>query len=198
MRKVEAAAPAEIRELIDGARRDGGGVRLSTRLTSDAYAWYSDHWLEVGPDWVRDAQRDPREVYSNIAHELGGHKGWGDELSWEIAQEALHGLPGGDELLDDARVHSQLYDHFGYPETECYAELRELPWRTSNTDSDDPNDDVPEQLQALRAAFPPEVAEAIVRRMWARIDGDPAVARDSRDLFVKTVRDTFSIELDPG
>jgi hypothetical protein len=78
-------------------------------------------------------------------------------------------------------------------ETEIYAELRELPYRTPGSRGDEPAQNIEDELTNIRDAFALSVAEAIVRGFRRRIQLDSRITDAARALFDAKVRTVFGI-----
>jgi len=193
---VKAAAPEELKEAIRDAEAAGGGIRWEPEKTEElgAFAWVSGNIYGVGKSWVEAAESNPKNAYESISHEVGGHRRYGDTTSWKIMQKALGGLPAAEQAIASSGAKSP-FTAYGYMETEMYAELRELPYHKPGEGvTDDPRDDVPDQMQKIKDAFEPKVAEAIIRGFRRRIQMDPGVTDEGRDLFDKAAKKIFGID----
>jgi hypothetical protein len=197
--RVKREAPRAVRKAIEDAERGGGGIKWSPE-EEEEYNFFGahidpggKHWLLVGRNWVEAGEKDLTAVYDNIAHELGGHGSYGDEVSWEIMRNVIAGFPAAERAKAEGGARKP-WTAYGYPETELYAELRELPYRVPATsESDDPRVDVERQLNRIKAAFEPRVAEAIVRGLRRRIQADDMITGESRALFDEKVKVVFGI-----
>lgn len=160
---------------------------------NSAYAYVSGtNKLYFGREWVRDAEKDPKNVWQSIAHELGGHEEFGDTWSWAIMQAALARLTP-DERAKALSGSNHVFSAYGYLETELYAELRELPHRVPGSGGDRPQDDVPAQLRKIKKAFSEQVALQIVIRLYYRVALDPRVTDEAKSLFYRSVQDVFGL-----
>jgi len=193
---VKAAAPKEIGDLITAAEAAGGGIRWEPEavetLGPNIAAFRRGHVLGVGKRWLEAAEANPANIFENIAHELGGHRDYGDTASWQIMRGTLAALPAGERALAESgpRTFSTAYS---YMETEIYAELRELPYRAAGSVGDEPTRDVEDKLQDLKAAFAPAIAEAVVRGFRRRIALDSRITEDARRLFDEKVQVVFGV-----
>jgi hypothetical protein len=189
--KIKAAAPVEIKALIAAAEIKGGGIKYDyeTVERNDAYAVHSGDWLLVGKSWVETALKDPANVYENIAHELGGHEEYGDEMLWDVMVLATTSA----ERTAAGSHGRSLYTAYGYMETEIYAELRELPYRTAGSQGDEPAEDVEGRLKEVKAAFAPRVANVWVRAFRRRISHDATITAAALALFDDKVKALFGI-----
>jgi hypothetical protein len=192
---VKAAAPDDIREVIRAAEAAGGGIKFEPERTEElnAYGFTDGASLGVGKDWIEAAEADPRYVFENIAHEIGGHRRFGREASWDVMRGTLALLPPAERALATGGSKSP-YTAYGYMETEMYAELREVPYRIPGRGSDEPSADVPAQMRKIKDAFEPRVAEAIVRGFRRRIQLDEGISAEARALYDRAAKLVFGIE----
>jgi hypothetical protein len=161
-------------------------------LGPSTYAFRQGNVLGVGKSWVETAESDPTNVFENIVHELGGHLEYGSTASWDIMQGTLAALPPAERSIAESGPR-HLYSAYQYMETEIYAELRELPFRTPGSRGDDPATNVEEELNDLKAAFAPTIAQAIVRSFRRRIQLDSRITDEARALFDEKVEVVFGI-----
>jgi hypothetical protein len=195
LKDIRDHAPKEVRDIVRAAEAAGGGIVWDPDECeeNDAFAVNQGDKLSVGKDWLESAEKNKRNVYDNIVHELGGHREYGDEASWDIMKGVLAALSAADRAVAEGGAQSP-YTAYGYMETEMYAEVREYPYRTKESQSDDPEQDVEEQLKNIKIAFQPTVAEAIVRGFRRRLELDPKVSRKSKRLFDKKAELVFGIK----
>ncbi|GIG61620.1 hypothetical protein Lfu02_59920 [Longispora fulva] len=190
--RVEAALPADLRRVLAGARAGGGGIEFDPQAVEEnsAYAMNTGNIrLRVGKDWLLAAEHSPASVFENIAHELGGHRDYGTELTWDIMTDATSPA----ERAAAAAGGRPLYTAYGYLENELYAELRELPHRTPDSQGDEPEQDVPRQLRQIQAGFAPGVAAVVVRAFRRRIAHDARITPAALALYDRHVRAVFGI-----
>jgi len=195
--RLDTESPAEIKRLLRNAAAAGGGIKFLPKeveeLGAHTYAFRRGDVLGVGRAWLEDAESSLEDVYANIAHELGGHLEYGEPLSWLVAKMALNMMsPEQREIaMSGARSY---YSAYAYMETEIYAELREHAFRLPTSGGDDPRDDVPNQLARLKKAYEPQVAEAVVRTLRARVQQDTKITADGRRLFDDSIERVFGIQ----
>lgn len=186
--------PKEVREVIRDAEAAGGGIVWDPDECeeNDAFAVNQGDKLSVGKSWLESAEKKRRDVYDNVVHELGGHRQYGDEASWDIMKGVLAALSAADRAAADGAQSP--YTAYGYMESEAYAELREYPYRTKGSQTDDPVENVEEQLRNIQIAFQPTVAEAIIRGFRRRLQLDSRVSRKSKRLFDQKAELVFKIK----
>ena len=66
-------------------------------LKGGFYASQLGHTLTVGMSWVEIAEKDPKNVWENLAHEMAGHFQYGLTYAQEIMEAALSRLPAADD-----------------------------------------------------------------------------------------------------
>ena len=203
LKEVKAQAPVEILKLIQSAEKAGGGIQFKPERAEElgAYAFRDGAVLGVGKLWIEAAKKDVKNVFANIAHELGGHRAYGATLSWEIMGKTLSKLPESEQdIAKGGKKHP--WTVYAYPETELYAELHELPHTVAGSIGDDPRKakkgykegGVEKELNRIKGAFAPKVAEAILRGFRRRIYLDPSITKDARKFFDAKVLKIFKIK----
>lgn len=129
------------------------------------------------------AEKNPKNVWPNIAHELGGHFEYGPAYATEIMMSALEHLPEAErkKWRTDRTLRQKFFMVYEYAETEIFAELRERRYARPETGTappnptDDPDTDVPFQLGELKKNLHPEVAKAVVAHLKQRVDASPTL-----------------------
>ncbi|WP_431261462.1 eCIS core domain-containing protein [Roseateles chitinivorans] len=155
--------------------------------------------LKVGMQWVELAEKDAKNVWPNVAHELGGHFEYGKAYATEIMSAALEHMPEAErkKWKTDPVLRQKFFDTYEYAETEIFAELRERRYAHPETGtappnpSDDPDFDVPRQLNVLKKALHPEVAKAVVAHLKARVDASPSLLERDKKFFAEQVKAVF-------
>ena len=155
--------------------------------------------LEVGMQWVELAEKDAKNVWPNVAHELGGHFEYGKAYATEIMSAALERMPEAErkKWKTDPVLRQKFFDTYEYAETEIFAELRERRYAHPETGTappnptDDPDVDVPRQLNVLKKALHPEVAKAVVAHLKARVDASPSLLERDKKFFAEQVKAVF-------
>jgi LysM domain len=222
VKDIKASAPADVKEVIKDAEAKGGGFRWDPAETerNGAFAYTSGDWaLHCGMRWVEAADTDRASVYGNIAHEMGGHNYYGETNGWDVQYQAIGKLGAKEEEKAYAGGNSA-YSAYGYMETEIFAELYEFTYATKGNPTDTPFEvdakgedltserkrktssgkpflvgDVKFQLTRIKAAFAPKVAEAVVRGLWRRVQIDPRILPQAKDLFATDVKTVLGLDL---
>jgi len=155
--------------------------------------------LRVGMLWVDLAEKDPKNVWPNVAHELGGHFEYGQAYATEIMMSALERLPEAErkKWKTDPTLRQKFFMVYEYAETEIFAELRERRYSKPETGTappnptDSPDDDVPYQLGELKKNLGPEVAKAVVAHLKQRVDASPNLLERDKKFFAEQVKKIF-------
>lgn len=170
--------PGDLAALVEGVGANGGTIRVDDqgRLDDATIALQVGNDLIVSDAWVLAAFRDPTSVYGSIAHEIGGHMSYDTPLSCVILETAL----SGSAAISDFDEYRAAWLTYVYPETEIYAELRELPYVTATAIGDDPYVDIFVQIHKIEAAYPPELAELILDWLLLRCEEDRLAAESRR------------------
>jgi len=203
---IEKTAPADIKQIIATAKKNGGGFVWDPETTekNNAFAFTRNDWkLYCGMLFVEAAKKDQKNVYANIAHEMGGHNFYGPrKAGLKIQEAALNKLPAAEKTKALAGGNS-LNSAYGYMETEIFAELYEFKYDSPSNSTDHPfaedpkgnknpgTPDVPKELKKIKNAFAPNVAEAIVRGLARRVDIDPRILAKAKSLFKDAVKSVF-------
>lgn len=212
--RLRREAPEDVQRIIRLAESHGGGFRWDPEQTEilGAFAYTHDDWsLHCGQRFVEAAEADLARVYPNVLHEMGGHNVYGDALGYPIMEGAVAGLPAAEQTTAYAGGNS-MYSAYGYMETEIFAELYEWSYdnpenatdhpfavepngRDTTTRSDGTRQppDVPRQLQRIKQAFAPRIAEGLVRSLWRRVEMDATIRPRAKELFRQAVTDVFGI-----
>jgi hypothetical protein len=214
--RLRSEAPADVQRIIRMAESHGGGFRWDPEQTEilGAFAYTRDDWsLHCGQRFVEAAEADLARVYPNVLHEMGGHNVYGEALGFPIMEGAVAGLPAAEQTIAHAGGNS-MYSAYSYMESEVFAELYEWSYDNPENATDhpfavDPNGrdtttrpdgtrqppDIPRQLQRIREAFAPRIAEGLVRGLWRRVAMDATIRPRAKELFRRAVTDVFGITL---
>ena len=197
IKSVKASAPDGIKKVIKTAQKHGGGFKFdpagNESMSAFAYTRTGKWTLVVGVEWVKAAETGPERVYSNIAHEMGGHNEYGDELGWDIMGGALANLPEDEQTKANSR--GNVWSAWGYAETEIWAELREHEFDDEHARTDHPTGDVTDKLHRIRKLFAKNVGDGLIKSLWTRVKLDSRVTKSARRMFRESVRLVFAMEL---
>jgi hypothetical protein len=211
VRRVRDAARSnpQVSGVLSEARRRGGGQFLWEPERSEqtgAFAFTrNDFNLYCGMRWVEMAEADPTSVYANIMHEMMGHATYGDpEIDGtDVIMRVIDDLPAADQATATGSANS-ISSAYGYMETEIFAELYEAQFDRPDNPTDRPwgrdargrapHGDVQRQLERMRAAFAPRVAEALVRGLWRRAQLDSRVTPAARTLLAERILAVFGFD----
>lgn len=175
--ELETDGPAIVRESLELLRSRGGQIRWSPERVDPmgAVAFQTRRDLHVGTDWLRAGLRDATAVQATIAHEVEGHLRYGEYLTCRVLETAL--------LDTDPVDKDALFRAYAYPESEIYAELKELEAHTSANIGDAPERDVVDQVERLREVYPAPMADIVIAAMAARFDADDTLSAAARTMF---------------
>jgi hypothetical protein len=170
-------------------------------LEGGFYASYNSGTLTVGMSWVKLANADPKNVWENIAHEVGGHAKYGTTYSSEIMEAALSKLSSAE--ANRVRGDSQkFYETYGYPETEIYASLWQRRYRVPEGGGKElpsggihPDINIPKRLNVMKDALHPDVAKAVLVELKRRIDENDQILKRDKDFFLAQVKKIFGYSL---
>lgn len=184
--EIAASGPDSLRSSLELMGDQGGTVRFAPDelRTADVVAMRRGPNLIVGAAWIDAAAGGTAGVHANLAHELGGHLFYGRPLSCLIALHALDG-PGD---VPGVASYQELFLRYGYAETEVYAELKEMPHRTSDSVGDHPVDDIPLMIEAIQEVFPTDLADLVLDWMTFRFERDATLTDDAIEYFRTQVR----------
>lgn len=210
---VRDTAPPDVKSVLDEARKKGGGKFIwepRKVVEHGAFAFSRNDWnLYCGTLWVEQAEIDPARVYASIMHEMLGHPSYGKQnLGGEVIDGAWEDLSEEDQEV--ARTSQKpVGTAYTYMETEIFAELYEFRYDTEHNRTDHPFahgpggvdvtndkrlDDVKTRLTHFQSAFEPTIARGLVMGLWRRVEGDPRIVSEAKDLFRAAVDDVFGFE----
>ena len=135
--------------------------------------------------WVKNVEADPKNVWPNVAHELGGHFEYGKPYASEIMLAAIELMPESvrNKWKTDPDFGKQFYETYEYPETEIFAALRERRYSKPETGPAPvyggmaPDDNIAWKLKVIHDAWAPEVAKAVLKVLRQKVDAHPQILR---------------------
>jgi hypothetical protein len=191
--KVKASVKGtELEQVLKG--RD---IKFEPRkvLERGAYGYQDQNNLVCGMAWIKDAEADPRNVWPNIAHELGGHREYGSTYASKIMDLAINKLPEAErKKWKDPKVANQLFDAFAYAETEIFAALRERRYAVPEKGAPPtyggmrPDDNIEARLRTIEQGFPKEVGLAILIELKAKIQASPEILQRDKNYFLDAAK----------
>lgn len=190
---LRSNAPEGVQEVIRVAEANGGGFVWAPARCEElgAFGFTSGDWrISVGRRWLEAYDGGPDRIYSNLVHELGGHNEYGNTLGWEVMTGVLESMDPTERALAEGGGNS-LYSAYGYMETELWAELREEEFVGPHNPTDLPTDDVQRQLERIKHAFAPAIAEALVRSIHQRAMADDRITEGARQILVRSIVQVF-------
>ncbi len=173
--------------------------------------------FHVSMNWIEAADLNPRNVFHNIAHEVGGHLAYGTTVAHKVSREVIQQLdPDAREKLIGKREADKGYSPeyrkaFIYPETEIFAELRERKYREAEylggyeipaallrkglTDSPDRN--IADLLEKIQENWHPDVGRAMLISILDKAVADSEIREEDVRLFRGLVSKIMKYEIEP-
>lgn len=210
---IKATAPPDVKGIIKDSESKGGSFVWNPDTTEalGAFAYTSGDWsLHCGTRFVEVGESDPSVCFANIAHEMGGHNYYGDTQGSAIQDGALGKMSEVDRTEAESSGN-HMHSAYGYMETEIFAELYEYRYDSDKNPTDHPfatdpkgNDmtktpkrtsDVKNQLERIKAAFAPKIAEGMIRGLARRVAIDPRIMDEAKTLFRADVLAVFGLKV---
>jgi hypothetical protein len=173
-------------------------------LEGGFYASQNGHTLTVGMSWVRFAEKDPKNAWENLAHEMGGHLKYGVTYLNEIMDVALSKLSSADRkrIKGETKEEKQkFFETYEYPETEIYASLWQRRYRVPETGKAPesggihPDENIVKRLKVMQDVLHPEVALAVLKELKRRVDENDQILKRDKDFYVAKVKEVFGYDL---
>lgn len=171
-------------------------------LENGWYAWQNLGVYNFGMSWVQNVESDPKNVWPNVAHEMGGHFEYGKTYSSEIMGAVLSKLPKAerDAWLNDPAKAQEFADRYTYPETEIFSALREKRYSDPPVGPKPtygglkPEQNIPPNLKQIQEVLHPDVAKAVLKELRRRVDAHPEILARDKAYFVDEVKKVFGYE----
>ena len=151
--------------------------------------------------WVRFAEMDPKNVWENLAHEMGGHLVYGGTFAAEIMEAALSKLSSSErkKVIGNSQKFFETYE---YPETEIYASVWQRRYRVPEDGSKErpsggihPDVNIPKRLKVMKDALHPEVAKAVLVELKRRMDANGQILERDKAFYLAKVKEIFGYDL---
>jgi len=194
---VASVKGTELESIASGVTFDFDPKRA---LEEGFYAKQSEHHLIVGMSWVKFAEKNPKNAWENLAHEMAGHLQYGRTYATDIMDSALSKLSPADRsrFKGDERKFFETYE---YGETEIYASLWQRRYRVPEvgpapeSGGIDPDSNITNKLTGMHDVLQPEVARAVLNELKRRVfANDQILARDKK-FFLDKVKEIFGYSL---
>jgi hypothetical protein len=161
-------------------------------LERGGYAYASGGDLIVGTAFIKDAEKDPKNVWPLVAHEIGGHAAYGSTYAKKVMDKVLAALPETErKKYTSGASATGFYDAFMYAETEIFSALRQRKYDVPEGagaapvhGAIKPDDNIELRLKGIDDAFPHEVALAILLELNSRVQADSAILPRDKKYFV--------------
>jgi hypothetical protein len=165
-------------------------------LVRGGYAYQDGKDLVCGMTFIEDAERDPKNVWPILAHEIGGHFEYGSPFATPIAKKLLAKLPEADrkKWTETKEGRTAFFDAYEYHETEIFSALRQRQYDvpvsgkapTHGAITPDANIDV--RLNQLAAAYPTEVVTAILIELNRKVQASSSILARDKAFFLAEVK----------
>jgi hypothetical protein len=155
----------------------------------------------VGKNFVVAAELNPAYVMDVVVHEIFGHPEYGTygtEYHFALYDKAEAKIPGYVKPAEGTSERKTERDAFAYQETEIFAVLRSMPFRTSPTAADAPS--VPNldtqalidwHIDEMKKQWSPTVIVPLLRGLRMRLVIDPRIRVAALAVFDKAVAAKF-------
>ncbi|MBW2737237.1 MAG: DUF4157 domain-containing protein [Deltaproteobacteria bacterium] len=161
--------------------------------------------FKVSMAWIDLAHSDPRNVFPNIAHEIGGHLYYGKEITGEVSDELFEDDKDLREKFRGTKKKTQnYYDAFVYPETEIFAELVERRYVEADatgfkpkSGTDVPDTDIPNRLKMLKKNWHPEIRKKVCEKLVAKARKHPSIRKKDLQFLLSQIKAELGYEF-PG
>jgi len=194
---VASVKGTELEDLVKGVRFDFDPKKA---LEGGFYAQQDGKTLRVGMSWVRYAEADPKNVWENIVHEMGGHLQYGKTYAAEIMEAALSKLSSSERkrIVGDRQKFFETYE---YPETEIYSSLWQRRYRKPEKGAElpsggiHPDQNIDNKLNVMKDVLHPDVALAVLKELKRRVDANNQILQRDKDYFVERVKAILGFDL---
>ncbi len=186
-------------ELENVAKGKSFRFEPETALKNSWYAWKEGTTLVFGMSWVKNVEANPKNGWSNLAHEMAGHFEYGTTYVSEIMAKVIEKLPQDvrDKLNNDPKFRTDFFGTYEYQETEIYAALRELRYRVPlaglapESGAIHPYDNIQLRLSQMKEFLAPEVAVAVLKELKRRVDSSSEILPRDKSYFADQVKKIF-------
>ena len=164
-------------------------------LQRGGYAFERSGDLVVGMSFINDADKDPKNVWPIVAHEIGGHAAYGSTYAKKVMDKVLASLPPAERAKYTTGPDAVgFFDAFEYAETEIFAALRQRKYDVPEGGGPapvhgaiKPDDNIELRLKGIDDAFPHEVALAILMELNMRVQSDDKILPRDKKYFLAQV-----------
>ncbi|HTV20938.1 MAG TPA: DUF4157 domain-containing protein [Polyangiaceae bacterium] len=156
---------------------------------------------QVGKDFVTSVELNPAYVMDVVVHEVFGHPEYGpygNEYHLSLYDKAAAKVSGYTKPASGSDERTTELDAYAYQETEIYAVLRSMSYRTAPTKAHaaqvpdlDTQGLVDWHVELMKQQWSPKLIVAILRGLRKRLMIDPRITPAARKVFDKAVRKNF-------
>jgi hypothetical protein len=164
-------------------------------LKNGWYAFESGGFMNFGMQFVKDVEADPKNVWPNVAHELGGHFEYGPTYAKRVSEKALEALPEADrKTFQEGEGFKQFFKAYQYAETEIFSALRERRYAVPESGPAPiygglkPDANIETRLNDLEKAFPRPVVQAVLTELKMRVDASSLILERDKLYFVAQIK----------
>jgi hypothetical protein len=165
-------------------------------LVRGGYAYQDGNDLVCGMTFIQDAEKDPKNVWPLLAHEIGGHFEYGTTFASAIAKKLLAKLPEADRKTwtETKEGRTAWFDAYIYHETEIFSALRQRQYDVPVSGAPPthggikPDANVDKRLRQLADAYPKEVATAILIELNRKVQASPTILDRDKKWFLAEVK----------
>lgn len=165
-------------------------------LRRGAYAYQAGSSLVCGVTFVEDAEKDPKNVWPLLAHEIGGHLAYGTTYASQFMARARDRLPEADrkQWTDTQEGRNRFFDAYEYNETEIFAALRQRRYDVPVTGpapvhgAIKPDANIELRLSQMDTVFSKEVATAILDELNRKVQADVQILDRDKKFFLDQVK----------
>jgi hypothetical protein len=152
---------------------------------------------QVGKEFVTSVELNPAYVMDVVVHEVFGHPEYGtygDEYHLSLYDNAAAKVPGYTKPAAGSDERTTEIDAYAYQETEIYAVLRSMPYRTAPTPADvskvpdlDTQSLVTWHVQLMTKQWSPKLLVAVLRGLRRRLMTDPRITPAALVIFDRAI-----------
>ena len=171
-------------------------------LENGWYAWgQQNKTMGFGMSFIHDAEKDPKNSWPILAHEMGGHEEYGKTYSSEIMDEVISNLPKHQQDYWKGPGSQDFANRYNYPETEIYSALRQRRYSEPVSGTKPtysamaPELNIPDKLKRIKDSLHPDVARAVLVELKKRIDANPEILDRDKKYFLAQVKLEFGYDL---
>lgn len=183
----------ELEQVMKGAR-----LKFEPRkvLERGGYAYQDGTSLVAGMAFVQDAEKDAKNVWPILAHEIGGHLEYGTTYTSTFMNRVRDRLPESErkKWTDTKEGRTRFFDTYLYHETEIFSALRQRRYDVpvsgpAPTHGAATADQIIEtRLTTMGAVFAKEVATAVLIELNRKVQASAEILNRDKQHFLARVK----------